>query len=236
MKPAPSPPPAFSLRDVEEAALVTAARAQDEAAVRELVRRLNPRLFRVARGILDTNADAEDAVQDAYLAAFTRLDQFRGESRFSTWLIRITINAARMRTRAIRLEEEYDTVVERDAADSAVVIFPGNGFEGSEAALGRSQISTMLEADVASLPAELRLVFLLHEVEGLGLLAIARTLSLNPITVRTRLYRARKRLRSELEARLMGGFDAVFPFDGARCTDMADRVIANLIRTKFFGT
>lgn len=232
---APRPPPAYSLREVEEATLVMAARAQDEAAVRELVRRLNPRLFRVARGILDTNAEAEDAVQDAYLAAFTRLDQFRGESRFSTWLIRITINAARMRARAARPQEEYDTVLERDATDSAVVVFPGNGFEGSEEALGRSQISTLLEAAVAGLPTELRLVFLLHEVEGLGLLAIARTLLLNPITVRTRLYRARKRLRAELEARLMGGFESIFPFDGARCTRVADRVIAILIRRKFFA-
>lgn len=235
MKPAPRPPPAYCLREVEEATLVTAARAQDEAAVRELVRRLNPRLFRVARGILGTNAEAEDAVQDAYLAAFTRLDQFRGESRFSTWLIRITINAARMRARAARPQEEYNTVLERDAADSAVAVFPRSGFEGSEAALGRSQISTMLEAAVAGLPTELRLVFLLHETEGLGLLAIARSLSLNPITVRTRLYRARKRLRAELEARLMGGFEAIFPFDGARCSNMADRVIADLRRKQFFG-
>jgi RNA polymerase sigma-70 factor (ECF subfamily) len=126
-------------------------------------------------------------------------------------------------------------VLERDATDSAVVVFPGNGFEGSEEALGRSQISTLLEAAVAGLPTELRLVFLLHEVEGLGLLAIARTLLLNPITVRTRLYRARKRLRAELEARLMGGFESIFPFDGARCTRVADRVIANLIRRKFFA-
>ena len=92
---------------------------------------------------------------------------------FSTWLIRITINAARMRARAARPQEEYDTVLERDATDSAVVVFPGNGFEGSEEALGRSQISTLLEAAVAGLPTELRLVFLLHEVEGLGLLAVA---------------------------------------------------------------
>jgi RNA polymerase sigma-70 factor (ECF subfamily) len=104
-----------------------------------------------------------------------------------------------------------------------------------DAALGRSQISTLLEAAVAGLPTELRLVFLLHEVEGLGLLAIARTLLLNPITVRTRLYRARMRLRAELEARLMGGFESIFPFDGARCTRVADRVIANLIRMKFFA-
>jgi RNA polymerase sigma-70 factor (ECF subfamily) len=75
----------------------------------------------------------------------------------------------------------------------------------------------------------------LHEAEGLGVLAIARTLSLNPITVRTRLFRARKRLRAGLEARLRGGFEAVFPFDGARCTHMADRVIADLRRKNFFG-
>jgi RNA polymerase sigma factor (sigma-70 family) len=111
MKPTPSRPPDFSLRDVEEAMLVTAARAKDEAAVRELIRRLNPRLFRVARGILDTTADAEDAVQDAYLAAFTRLDQFRGESRFSTWLIRITINAARTLRREPKANvERYDAL------------------------------------------------------------------------------------------------------------------------------
>lgn len=232
MKTDPRPAPGCSLRDVDEATLVTAARGQDEAAVRELIRRLNPRLFRVARGILDSDAEAEDAVQDAYLAAFTRLEQFRGESRFTTWIVRITINAARMRSRAARPHQEYDTVDERDEGSSAVVIFPGSGFERPETALGRSQISTMLEAAVAALPAELRLVFLLHETEGLSLLAIARTLSQNPITVRTRLYRARKRLRTELEARLSGGFEAIFPFDGARCAHMADRVVAQLKRAR----
>ena len=120
-------------------------------------------------------------------------------------------------------------------AGEDLVVMLANGFEGSEAALGRTQISTMLEAAVAGLPAELRLVFLLHEAEGLGVLAIARTLSLNPITVRTRLFRARKRLRAGLEARLRGGFEAIFPFDGARCAHMADRVIADLRRKNFFG-
>jgi len=84
---------------------------------------------------------------------------------------------------------------------------------------------------VAALPDDLRLVFLLYETEGMSVLAIARDLSLNPITVRTRLYRARKRLRTALEARLMGGFEAIFPFDGARCAHMADRVVARLRQT-----
>jgi RNA polymerase sigma-70 factor (ECF subfamily) len=135
-----------------------------------------------------------------------------------------------MRARAARPHQEYDTVDERDEGKSAVVAFPSNGFEPAEAALVRSQVSAMLEAGVAALPADLRLVFLLHETEGLGLLDIARALSLNPITVRTRLYRARKLLRATLEARLRGGFEAIFPFDGLRCVHMAERVVTQLKR------
>ncbi len=230
MKPNPRPTTTPDMPALDEASLVDLARDRDEAAVRELIRRLNPRLFRVARGILDSDADAEDAVQEAYLAAFTRLEQFRGTARFSTWITRITINAARMRIRAARPHQEYDTVDEQNEADAAVVMFPGKGFEQPDTALGRTQMTLMLESAVAALPPELRLVFLLHEVEGQSTLAIARVLSLNPVTVRTRLYRARKRLRAELETQLSGGFEAVFPFDGARCAHMADRVVTRLKR------
>lgn len=228
MKPNPRRATTPDMAALDEASLVDLARNREEAAVRELIRRLNPRLFRVARGILDSDAEAEDAVQDAYLAAFSRLGQFRGAARFSTWITRITINTARMRVRAARPHQEYDTVDEADMGKSAVVSFPGTGFEPAEAALVRSQISIQLEAAVAALPADLRLIFLMYETEGLAVLAIARTLSLNPITLRTRLYRARKRLRTELEARLKGGFEEIFPFDGARCVHMADRVVTQL--------
>lgn len=85
-----------------------------------------------------------------------------------------------------------------------------------------AQVSELVE-----LP-ELRLVFLLREAKGLSVLAIARDLRLNPITVRTRLFRARRQLRVTLEARLRGGFETVFPFDGARCASMADKVVAKL--------
>lgn len=216
-------------RALSEAELVAAARAHDEAAVRELVRRYNPRLFRVARGTLDRDSEAEDAVQEAWAAAFTRLDQFRGDARFSTWVTRIAVNAARMRRRAARPSENYDTVTETEPVSAHVLAFPG-GPEPAEAALGRRELRAILEDAVAGLPAELRLVFLLREAEGLGTLAIARDLGVNPVTVRTRLFRARRQLRAVLEARLRGGFEAVFPFDGARCVCMADRVVADLRR------
>jgi len=89
-----------------------------------------------------------------------------------------------------------------------------------------------LEAAVSGLPSDLRVVFLLREAEGMSILAIARDLRLHPITVKTRLFRARRQLRVTLEARMHGGFEAVFPFDGARCSGMADRVVAALKRNK----
>jgi RNA polymerase sigma-70 factor (ECF subfamily) len=219
------------VREIAEEELVARARKRDEAAVRELIRRLNPRLFRVARGLLDSDAEAEEALQDAYLAAFTRLAEFRGEARFSTWATRITINAAQMRRRGARPTEEYDTVLEDQAEASRVLPFPGSGSEGPEAALGRSQLHNLIEAAVGELPPELRLVFLLREAEGMSILDIARDVALNPVTVKTRLFRARRHLRASLEAQMRGGFEAAFPFDGARCTGMASRVVAALKTT-----
>jgi len=208
---------------------VDAARRGDEAAVRELIRRLNPRLFRVARGIADSDAEAEDILQEAYLCAFTRLDGFRGEARFSTWATRIVVNAALMRRRAARPSEPYDTVNEAGGGQGKIIGFPGAGPDTPEAELGRTEVRHLLEAAVAELPQDLRLVFMLREVEGLSILTIAADLMLNPVTVKTRLFRARRRLRRSLDARLSGGFEALFPFDGARCRRMADRVVSRLI-------
>ncbi|QIE55014.1 RNA polymerase sigma factor [Pikeienuella piscinae] len=214
--------------DASEAELVDAARAGDEAAVRELIRRMNPRIFRIARGVVSSDAEAEDVVQETYLKAFSRLDTFRGEARFSTWITRIALNAALMQLRRARPQEEYDTVAEDDAKATRILAFPGQDPARPDADLGRAQIRALLEDAVAGLPAELRLPFLLREAEGMSVLAIARDLSLNPVTVKTRLFRARRRLRNALERRVQGGFDAIFPFGGARCAGMADKVVAEL--------
>ncbi len=218
------------LRNLSEERLVEAARRSDEAAMRELIHRLNPRLFRVARGIVESDAEAEEVVQEAHIAAFTGLAEFRGDARFSTWVTRIALNAARMRRRAARPHEGYDTVDERETGEADVLAFPGRTRETAEATFGREEVRVMLEQAVAALPDHLRLVFLLREAEGRSIMEIARDLELNPLTVKTRLFRARRRLRSLLEARLKGGFLAVFPFAGARCARLADRVIAELRR------
>ncbi len=221
-------PEASDLRGSSEEALVALARERSEAAVRELVRRLNPRLFRVARGILDSDAEAEEVVQESYLSAFAHLSEFRGEAQFSTWITRIVLNGARMRRRRARPQVEYDTVARTVPRPDDLLSFPNGGIEGPESALGRSQLRGLLEAAIGGLPPELRLVFLLRESEGMNVASIAREIGLNPITVRTRLFRARRKLRVELSARLRGGFEAAFPFDGARCAGMADRIAADL--------
>lgn len=160
-----------SLAEATEADLVQGARAGDESALRELIRRLNPRLFRVARGIAASDAEAEEIVQDAWLAAFSRLDTFREEARFSTWVTRIALNAALMRNRRARACEEYDTVTEAPPQKETVLAFPGLAASGAgpaqpEAALGQAQLRALLEHAVAELPPKLRLVFLLRDVAG----------------------------------------------------------------------
>ncbi|SMX48908.1 RNA polymerase sigma factor [Maliponia aquimaris] len=214
------------IRKAREADLIAAALARSEDSVRELIRRNNPRLFRVARGIVSSDAEAEDVVQDTYMAAFKTLDKFRGQSAFSTWITRIAINTALMHQRRQRPEEEYDTVTESEAM--SVLPFPGQASETAEARLGRHQLRDLLEQAVAGLPPELRLVFVMSEAEGMKGKEIARDLDLNPITVKTRLFRARRWLRADLERRVKGGFDAIFPFDGMRCANMADRVVRGL--------
>src|SRR5699024_8879983 len=137
--------PAPSLAGAAEADLVRAARARDEAAVRELIRRLNPRLFRVARGLAASDAEAEEIVQETYLVAFTRLDTFREEARFSTWVTRIALNAAKMRGRRARVHEEYDTVTEANAPEDTVLAFPGGSTGQPDAVLGQHQVRELLE-------------------------------------------------------------------------------------------
>lgn len=216
-----------------ENALIAAAKDGDEAAVRELIRRMNPRLFRIARGIVTSDAEAEEVVQETYLKAFTQLDKFRGEAQFSTWITRIAINTARMQIRRVRPQEEYNTVAEDQQNLDFLLTFPGQDPDRPEVALGRAQMRVLLEEAVALLPADLRLPFLMREAESMSVLAIAHDLSLNPITVKTRLFRARRRLRTALEDRIQGGFDAIFPFDGARCVGMADRVVVKLKASKY---
>lgn len=217
---------------LDDGVLVDLARHRHEQAIRTLIQRHNQRLFRAARAILRSDSDAEDVVQASYVKAFTHLDGFRGDAAFSTWLTRIALNEALGRARARRptVGIEHIEMQQVQASGGAVVLFPMAPAADPEAEMSRQEIRTLLERVVDELPAPFRAVFVLRDVEGLSVEETASHLDVKPETVRTRLYRARRLLRTAIEQQARGTFSSLFPFDGARCASMADRVMQELSR------
>lgn len=227
----PQPVPvSTSVDDLPEADLVARARARDEAAVRELIRRCNQQLFRVARGILRNDAEAEDVVQAAYVAAFTKLETFRGEAGFATWLTRITMNEAygrlRRQRRIIQLSEFRDGAEAHIEGNPLQMMTPPP--KNPEAELGRAEVHRFLEHAIDALPEPFRLTYVLRDVQDMATREVASLLGIKAVTVKTRLFRARRLLREELIKSVAQDFSGIFPFGGARCAGMADRVVASL--------
>jgi RNA polymerase sigma-70 factor (ECF subfamily) len=222
---------AHDLTAVPEADLVARARARDELAVREIVRRYNQRLFRTARAIVRDDGEAEDVVQAGYVRAFTHLDSFRGEAQLSTWLTRIVLNEALGRVRRRRPTTGLEQVELEQDLSAQIIQFPLlQNHPDPETAMSRQEIRELLEQAVDALPEAFRAVFVLRDVEGLSADETAVQLEIRPETVNTRLFRARRLLRVAIEERLSMAFSALFPFDGERCVHMADRVVDELER------
>lgn len=220
----------------DEQQLIADARRGDQPAIAELIRRNNQLLFRLARGLLRSDDEAEDTVQETYLLAFSRLDSFRGDASFSTWLCRIAINQALANGR--KKSPVVDLAVLDDASDDASIgngdsarflVFPTTTSTPSpEAEAARRQLRRLLERAIADLPDHFRVVFMLRDIEGLSIEETAAHLTLRPQTVKTRLHRARRLLKTMLEAELAISLGELFPFAGARCGRMADRVLKQL--------
>lgn len=208
--------------------LVALARKGGENAIRTLIKRNNQRLFRTARAVTRDDAEAEDVVQESYVKAFTRLDSFKGDALFSTWITRIALNEALTRVRKRRPAaelEELDIAANR----GQVIMFPTSLTPpGADAELARGQARELLEQSIDELPEIFRVVFILRDVEEMSIEETATQLSLKPETVKTRLFRARRLMRTAIERRLSTGFAELFPFNGWRCERMADRVVERL--------
>jgi RNA polymerase sigma-70 factor, ECF subfamily len=213
--------------------LIDLVRKRDEGAVRALVQRYNRRLFRIARGLVRDDDEAEDIVQETYVRAFTGLDRFRGEAAFGTWLTRIALNEAYGRLRRKRPTVEIAEIENSAHADGGhVMMFPLSSDQANpESETGREQVRQFLEQAIDHLPEPFRMVFILRDVEGLSTDAAAALLSIKPETVKTRLFRARRLIRTEIERALSPSFSEVFPFAGERCAGMADRVMERLQMT-----
>jgi RNA polymerase sigma-70 factor, ECF subfamily len=207
--------------------LLARARRREEAAVRTIIRDNNRRLFRLARSIMKDDSEAEDVVQEAYVRAFTRLAEFRGESSLSTWLTRIVINEALGRLRRRRTTVDWESVAATSAVEAQIIPFPASQGD-PERTMAQREIHHILERAIDALPAPFRVVLVARLVEEMSIEETAALLHLRPQTVKTRLHRARRLLCDDLERQVGPLLTDVFPFDGARCERMADAVIARL--------
>jgi RNA polymerase sigma-70 factor (ECF subfamily) len=192
-----------------DADLVRATLAGDRAKFEVLVRRHNQRLYRACRAVLGDDAEAEDAVQAAWIAGFRHLATFRGDAAFGTWMTRIAVHEASARLKKKRPFVAVEEVEVRDPQDP------------EEDAIAE-EIGRVLEREVDTLPAGMRAVLVLRDVLELDTAETAAALGITDEAVRVRLHRARSALASSL---LAHGVPQLWRFDGARC----DRITANVM-------
>jgi RNA polymerase sigma-70 factor, ECF subfamily len=211
--------------DASDSELARRVARGETAAFETLMRRHNRTLFRTARAILHDDAEAEDALQEAYLQAYRAIGHYRGEAKLSTWLARIVANEAleRLRKRARRAEilplQSSAGPEELDIPDTDMPNTPERYAE-------RAQLRRLLEAQIDSLPADYRTVFVLRAVEEMTVEETAAVLGIAPATVRSRLFRARSLLRESLASKIDLACEDAFAFAGERC----DRIVANVLK------
>lgn len=191
-----------------------------------LIRRHNQRVYRTTRSILHDDAEAEDAVQQTWVLAYTRLHQFAGASRFSTWLTSVAVNEAlgRLRKqRRLRLVTTENPVLllERAAPE------PPYGTDPERHSAVR-ELARMMGEALDELPRSQRVVFVLREAEGLSGAETAHVLGISETAVKVRLHRAKARLRASLDEHVGDAARHAWPFAGERCDRTVAAVFARL--------
>jgi RNA polymerase sigma-70 factor (ECF subfamily) len=215
----------------DENDLVSRARLREENAIRTIIQSHNRRLYRIARGILRDDTEAEDVLQDTYIKAFLHLGEFRGDASIGTWLCRIAMNEALERLRRRRPMVDIDSMTDTENTGADVIRLPfKNAQPDPERATAQRQIKRLLEREIDRLPEEFRMVVIARVVEGMSVEETSTLLDIEPATVKTRLHRARDRLRTALEAQIGPVMRDVFPFDDPRCARIADNVVCELKR------
>jgi RNA polymerase sigma-70 factor (ECF subfamily) len=210
-----------------DAELVRLAYEGSASALRLIVRRHNQRLYRVARAIVRDDAEAEDVLQEAYLSAFRHLAQFRADASLATWLTRIVVNKAVDRRQRANIMLPWDTLDNIEPPDIAVVPHLAAELDPERTA-ARSQIRDLLERAIDNLPEPFRVVVVLRLVEQLSIKETACSLGIPEETVKTRLHRARKLMRNQLQATLASALTDTFPFQDPRCAAFTDALLARL--------
>jgi RNA polymerase sigma-70 factor, ECF subfamily len=175
--------------------LVSGFRAGDVSCFEELMNRYHAKAFGLASRLTKNQEDAEEVLQDVFVTVFRKLEGFEGKSAFSSWLYRITVNAALMKLRKKRRDE---SLAIEDVPEAKNVPSCPEGSDQAEKITLRAEVRHALESAVARLADEYRVVFVLRDIEGIPTGEVARMLDLTVPAVKSRLHRARLMLRGDL--------------------------------------
>ena len=189
---------ASSLAAIDESALVMQSRDGDSTAFGELVRRYEGRIFRLAQHVTQNREDAEDVLQETFMKAYEHLDQFKGESKFYTWIVRIAVNQALMKLRRRKTDKSVSLDETIDTGEDMVVREIAAWGEDPEQQLSREELGGILDTAIQSLEPLYRSVFVLRDIEELSTEETAEALGLSVPAVKSRLLRARLQLREKL--------------------------------------
>uniref|UniRef100_Q01Q68 RNA polymerase sigma factor n=1 Tax=Solibacter usitatus (strain Ellin6076) TaxID=234267 RepID=Q01Q68_SOLUE len=187
-----------SLAGIEESALVTQAREGDTAAFAELVRRYEGKIFRLAQHITQNREDAEDVLQESFMKAYEHLEQFKGDSKFYTWIVRIAVNQALMKLRRRKTDKSVSIDETIDTGEDTVVREIAAWGEDPEQSFSREELGSILDKAIEGLEPLYRSVFVLRDIEELSTEETAEALGLSVPAVKSRLLRARLQLREKL--------------------------------------
>jgi RNA polymerase sigma-70 factor (ECF subfamily) len=218
---------ATSTDDASDLQLVALVRQGRGAAFAQIMRRNNRRLFRLVRAIVQDDFEAEEVVQETYVRAFAALSGWRGDASLSTWLSRIALNEAlglvQRRRKTVAFDDAAETPAETRSRSFDHLLHPS-----PEMVAARAEIRVLLERAIDGLPAEFRTVFILRAIEQLSVDETAAALDVLPETVRTRFFRARRLLRRTLGNQFANVLEGTFPFAGARCDRIMEKVLQRL--------
>jgi RNA polymerase sigma-70 factor (ECF subfamily) len=218
----------------DDLTLVRRVAGGERLAFELLMRRYNRRLYRLARASLREDAEAQDALQDAYLCAYHSMGQFRGECALATWLSRLVLNECAARQRRCLRRANIVPIVSAEHHMDEVADVPDLG-EQPDRLVARAQMRRVLERKVSELPEIFRVVFVLRSVEELSMEEIAATLRVPPETVRSRYFRAKGMLRESLAKEVDLAEGDIFEFGGVHCDAIVAKVLARLSTTDATG-
>ena len=207
----PDVPPTLS--DLE---IVERVKAGETSLFEMIMRRYNQRLFRVVRSILNDDAETEEVMQEAYVRAFEHLRRFEARSQFSTWLTKIALYEAYGRIRKRRKTSQFDDYLEDVMANTE---------RSPEEQAFHSEMRSLLESAIESLPLDYRTVFTMRDIEGMSTTETAECLELSEENVKVRLHRARATIRRQILEQVGASSSEAFLFLGDRC----DRIVRTVM-------